>query len=76
MNTLKSKREKCLKVIIRDNNIHAIDRELRERFGELYYEISRKSIYRRIAERTGYCPKVIANTLNHTRPVDLSLIVE
>lgn len=60
------KRERCLKVIIRDNNIHAIDNELREKFGELYYEVSRNSIYRRISERTGYCTKIIAYVLNHT----------
>lgn len=60
------KREKCLKVINRDNMIHAVDRELREKFGELYYEVSRNSIYRRISERTGYCTKIIAYVLNHT----------
>jgi hypothetical protein len=66
MNPKCPKRERCLKAIIRDNLIHKVDAELREQFGELYHEISRKCIYHRIASRTGYCTKVIANTLNHT----------
>lgn len=76
MNPKCPKREKCLKAIIRDNLIHKIDAELREQFGELYHEISRKCIYHRIAARTGYCTKVIANTLNHTRPEDIPHIWE
>lgn len=65
-----------MKAILRDNLIHKVDAELREQFGELYHEISRKCIYHRIAARTGYCTKVIANTLNHTCPKDISNIVE
>lgn len=72
MGTTKRKRTKSLKVIIRDNMIHDIDSELRAKFGELYHDLSRQSIYRRIAERTGYCTKVIAHTLNYTRREDIS----
>lgn len=76
MKTPKRKRAKSLKVIIRDNMIHDIDSELRAKYGDLYHDMSRQSIYRRIAERTGYCTKVIAHTLNYTRREDISDFVD
>lgn len=76
MKAAKRKRTKSLKVIIRDNMIHEIDSELRAKFGELYYDLSRQSIYRRIAARTGYCTKIIAYALNHTTFQDTSDFTE
>lgn len=66
MNKHTRTRAKSLKTIIRDNMIHDVDDELRAEFGDAYYDMSRDSIYRRIAQRTGLCTKKIAETLNHT----------
>lgn len=54
------------KTISDHKNVHAIDRELRNELGDVYHDVSRGSIYRRIAERTGYCAKRVAWILNHT----------
>lgn len=55
------------------NTIHNIDRELRTELGDVYHDMSRGSIYRRIAERLPegykYCAKRIAYILNHTKLV-------
>lgn len=72
------KRERgiSLKTIIRNNHIHEIDAALREHYGDAYVDMSRDSIYRRIAARTGYCTKVIADVLNHTSYTDISEFTE
>lgn len=53
------------------NTIHSIDKELRTELGDVYHDMSRGSIYRRIAERLPegykYCIKRIAYILNHTK---------
>lgn len=60
--------EKSPKTTNDHNNVHAIDNELRTTMGDVYHDVSRGSIYRRIAERTGYCVKRVAWILNHTTP--------
>ena len=57
-------------VLKHHNEVHAIDDELRNQLGELYYAISRSYIYSLISQRTGYCIKSIASILNHTRKVE------
>jgi hypothetical protein len=64
-------REVSQRTIDDHNIVHAIDNELRSELGDIYNDMSRGSIYRRIAERLpkgyGYCEKQIAFILNHTR---------
>jgi hypothetical protein len=64
-------RELSQRTIDDHNIVHAIDNELRSELGDIYNDMSRGSIYRRIAERLpkgyGYCEKQIAFILNHTR---------
>ena len=62
--------EMSLKVIADHNNVHKVDAELRQLYGELYYAISRAYIYEEIHKRTGYCIKSIAYILNHTKMVN------
>lgn len=59
--------EQSLKVIADHNNVHNVDAELRQLYGELYHVISRAYIYDEIRKRTGYCTKSIAYILNHTK---------
>lgn len=56
-----------IRVINDHNEVHAIDSELRNRYGELYNAVSRDHIYKEIQKITGYCTKQIAFILNHTR---------
>lgn len=64
-------REISQRTIDDHNIVHAIDNALRSELGDIYNDMSRGSIYRRIAERLpngyGYCEKQIAYILNHTR---------
>ena len=64
-------REKSQRTIDDHNTIHLIDKELRQELGDIYFELGRGSIYRRIAERLPvgykYCAKRIAYILNHTK---------
>lgn len=72
---LKNKRvrEKSQRTIDDHNTIHLIDKQLRQELGDIYFELGRGSIYRRIAERLPagykYCSKRIAYILNHTKLV-------
>jgi hypothetical protein len=67
-------RELSQRTIDDHNIVHAINNELRSELGDIYNDMSRGSIYRRIAERLpkgyGYCEKQIAFILNHTRLLD------
>lgn len=75
MKNNKRLREKSRRTIDDHNVVHNIDNELRTELGEIYYDLSRQGIYRRIAERLPdgykYCLKRIAYILNHTRLVSL-----
>lgn len=70
---LKNKRvrEKSAKTIKNHNEVHIVDRELREQYGEDYLDLSRESIYRRIAKRTGYSTRTISQILNHSQLIIL-----
>ena len=70
MNKHRVKDEIPISVIRHHNEVHEIDNELREKYGELYYAISRGYIYGEISKRTGYCIKQVATILNHTRVVN------
>lgn len=48
------------------NKVHDVNNELKARYGDAYADMSRDSIYRRIAERTGYSIRRISFILNHT----------
>lgn len=69
----KREREKSQRTIDDHNVVHLIDNELRAELGDIYFELGRGSIYRRIAERLPdgykYCSKRIAYILNHTKLV-------
>ena len=58
-----------IRVINDHNEVHAINDELRNQLGELYYVISKAYIYGEISKRTGYCVKSVATILNHTKKV-------
>lgn len=64
-------REKSQRTIDDHDAVHRIDNDLRKELGDIYYELGRGSIYRRIAERLPagykYCAKRIAYILNHTK---------
>lgn len=66
-------REKSQRTIDDHNVVHLIDKDLRTELGDVYFDLSRSSIYRRIAERLPkgdkYCTKRIAYILNHTKLV-------
>ena len=67
-------REASQRTIDDHNIVHAIDNDLRKELGDIYYDMSRGSIYRRIAARLPkgyeYCEKQIAYILNHTKMVN------
>lgn len=71
MGKYKREREKSQRTIDDHNAIHLIDKQLRQELGDIYFDLSRSSIYRRIAERLPegykYCSKRIAYILNHTK---------
>lgn len=71
MGKYKREREKSQRTIDDHNTIHLIDKQLRQELGDIYFDLSRSSIYRRIAERLPkgykYCTKRIAYILNHTK---------
>ena len=58
-----------ISIIHHHNEVHAINDELRNQLGELYYAISKAYIYGEISKRTGYCVKSVATILNHTKKV-------
>ena len=64
-------RELSQRTIDDHNIVHAIDNDLRRELGDIYNDMSRGSIYRRIGERLPsgyeYCEKRIAYILNHTK---------
>ena len=71
MGNNKRLREKSQRTIDDHNVVHLIDKDLRTELGDVYFDLSRCSIYRRIAERLPkgykYCAKRIAYILNHTK---------
>lgn len=71
MGKYKREREKSQRTIDDHNVVHLIDKDLRTELGDVYFDLSRSSIYRRIAERLPegykYCSKRIAYILNHTK---------
>lgn len=71
MGKYKREREKSQRTIDDHNAIHLIDKQLRQELGDIYFDLSRSSIYRRIAGRLPegykYCSKRIAYILNHTK---------
>lgn len=73
MGKYKREREKSQRTIDDHNTIHLIDKQLRQELGDIYFELGRGSIYRRIAERLPngykYCAKRISYILNHTKLV-------
>lgn len=69
MGKYKREREKSQKTIINHNEVHIVDNELREYYGDDYADLSRDSIYKRIARRTGYSIRRISYILNHTKMV-------
>lgn len=64
-------RELSQRVVDDHDKVHLIDIELRRELGDIYHDMSRGSIYRRIAERMPegyrYNVKRIAFILNHTK---------
>ena len=49
MKNNKRVREKSQRTIDDHNTIHLIDKQLRQELGDIYFELGRGSIYRRIA---------------------------
>ncbi len=69
---MKNIKQRSIKAIRRNNEIHDIDMTLRKQYGDAYRDMSRESIYKRIADKTGYCTKTIAWILNHTTKENIS----
>ena len=57
---------RSLKTILRDNAIHEAYKSLMLSGGEFATAVSRKFIYAKLAQRTGYSVRLIAEVLNHT----------
>lgn len=55
-----------LKTVLRDNVIHEAANAILAEAGEYASDISRTSLYLRVAKRTGYKRRKIQETLNHT----------
>ena len=55
-----------LRTVLRDNIIHEAATAVLAEAGEYASDISRTSLYQRIAKRIGYKRRTIQDTLNHT----------
>lgn len=59
-------RNRSLKTVLRDNAIHEAYKSLMSSGGEFATAVSRKFIYAKLSQRTGYSVRLIAEVLNHT----------
>ena len=57
---------RSLKTVLRDNTIHEAATAVLSDAGEYASELTRTSLYIRVAKRTGYKKRKVQDTLNHT----------
>lgn len=69
---MKTKKNRSLKTIRRDNAIHQAYKSLILRGGDFAKAVSRRFIYESLAKETGYSTRTIADILNQTTYTEIA----
>jgi len=65
----KTEKPKRKSTIIRENLVHTLHKELKEKYGnKTFNNLSKTFIYEEISSRTGLSERTISNIINHTTP--------